>query len=79
MLTGNAHVDTQKLHNQFGSVVRISPNDLSFNTAWVWKGNPRGTVSPSRAERHHADIYGSRVGKERLEKDPPIIPAWPCS
>ena len=79
MLTGNAHVDTQKLHNQYGPVVRISPNALSFNTAQAWKGDPRRTVNPSRAERHHADIYGSRVGKEQLEKDPTIFQRGPAA
>lgn len=39
MLSGNAHIDTQKLHNEYGPVVRISPNALSFNTAQAWKGN----------------------------------------
>ena len=79
MLTGNVHVDTQKLHNQNGPVVRISPNALSFNTAWAWKGNPRRTVNPSRAERHHADIYDSRVDKEQLEKDPIIFQRGPAA
>lgn len=62
MLTGNAHVDTQKLHNQYGPVVRISPNALSFNTAQAWK-----------------DIYGSRVSKEQLEKDPIIFERGPAA
>ena len=39
MFIGNAHIDTQKLHNEYGQVVRISPNALSFNTAQAWKGN----------------------------------------
>ena len=79
MLTGNALIDTQKLHDQYGPVVRISPNALSFNTAQAWKGNPRRTGSPSRTERHHADIYGSRVDKEQLEKDPIIFERGPVA
>ena len=38
MLGGNAYVDTQKLHDTYGPVVRIMPNALSFNTAQAWKG-----------------------------------------
>lgn len=36
------------------------------------------TVNTSRAENNHADIYGSRVGKEDLEKDPIIFEQGPA-
>lgn len=38
----------------------------------------RSTVNTSRAEHNHADIYGSRVGKEELEKDPVIFEQGPA-
>lgn len=39
----------------------------------------RRTVSTSRAEHHDADIYGSRVGKKQLEKDPIIFQRGPAT
>lgn len=38
----------------------------------------RRTVNTS-AKHHHADIYGSRVGKEQLEKDPIIFQRGPAT
>lgn len=38
-----------------------------------------GTVNTSRAERHRVDIYGSRVGKEQLEKDSIIFQQGPAT
>lgn len=38
----------------------------------------RSTVNTSPAEHDHADIYGSRVGKEQLEKDPTIFLRGPA-
>lgn len=37
MLTGNAHTNTEELHEKYGPVVRIMPDALSFNTAQAWK------------------------------------------
>ena len=79
MLTGGSHVDAQKLHDEYGSVVRISPNALSFNTSQAWKGMQRSTVNASHAKRHDVDIYGSRVGKGQLEKDPIIFQRDPAN
>lgn len=39
----------------------------------------RRDVNTSRAERHHVDIYGNRVGKEQLQKDPMILPPGPAA
>jgi len=44
MLGGDSHIDTQKLHEAYGPVVRIMPDALSFTTAQAWKG----TASPQR-------------------------------
>lgn len=53
MWLGRMHTVAKDLHDQYGDVVRISPTQLSYNTAGAWK-----------------DIYGHRVGKTQLEKDP---------
>lgn len=46
-LSGKYHLFTQKAHEKFGNVVRISPNELSFTSAAAWndiyarrQGNP---------------------------------------
>ena len=36
-------------------------------------------VNTSRAEPHHVDIYGVRVGKEQLRKDPIIFQQGPAA
>lgn len=46
MLRGDAHITTQRLHEKYGSVVRIMPNALSFNTAQAWKGFPDPHLLP---------------------------------
>ncbi|KAH8647387.1 putative cytochrome P450 [Xylariales sp. PMI_506] len=45
---------THKLHEQYGSVVRISPNHLVFTDPRAWK-----------------DIYGHRVGNNKLAMEMP--------
>lgn len=44
---------TRALHEKYGPVVRLSPNELAFNSAQAW-----------------TDIYGHRVGRTDLSKDP---------
>jgi cytochrome P450 len=44
---------TRELHAKYGPVVRLSPNELAFNSAQSW-----------------TDIYGHRVGRTDLSKDP---------
>ena len=39
----------------------------------------RRDADTSRAERQHVDIYGIRVGKEQLEKDPIIFEPGPAA
>lgn len=36
---GWGYKDLKRLHDKFGSVVRVAPNSLSFNTAQAWKGD----------------------------------------
>ncbi|KAL8886186.1 MAG: hypothetical protein Q9215_006069 [Flavoplaca cf. flavocitrina] len=38
ILSGCAFLDTKRLHERYGKVVRTSPNALSFITAEAWKG-----------------------------------------
>ncbi|KAL8714008.1 MAG: hypothetical protein Q9220_002154 [cf. Caloplaca sp. 1 TL-2023] len=57
-LRGRAYKDTRLLHEQYGNVVRISPNALSYNTAQAWK------------ETNRIDIYGLKTDRTELGKDP---------
>ena len=46
-LKGTSYKDIKLLHDQYGPVVRITPDALSYNTVQAWKGNP--SCTPSRA------------------------------
>jgi len=46
-------METKKLHDKYGSIIRLSPNELAFNSAQAW-----------------IDVYGHRVGRLDLQKDP---------
>lgn len=37
LATGNGLVEVQRLHDEYGPVVRVSPNELSFNTSQSFK------------------------------------------
>ncbi|KAL8914332.1 MAG: hypothetical protein Q9171_001052 [Xanthocarpia ochracea] len=37
ILSGRAYLDTRRLHEKYGNVVRTSPSALSYNTAQGWK------------------------------------------
>lgn len=52
-LQGRLPFQTKKLHEKYGSIVRLSPNELAFNSVKAW-----------------TDIYGHRVGRPDLSKDP---------
>ncbi|ORY19673.1 pisatin demethylase [Clohesyomyces aquaticus] len=53
VLTGRLPMYTKTLHDKYGPIVRLSPNELSFNTAQAWE-----------------DIYGHRLGRPNMAKDP---------
>ncbi|KAL5118224.1 hypothetical protein ACEQ8H_003896 [Pleosporales sp. CAS-2024a] len=53
LLRGRIAFDYKLLHDRYGAVVRVMPNELSFNTAEAWD-----------------DIYGHRVGRLNMDKDP---------
>ncbi|KAI1630507.1 toxin biosynthesis cytochrome P450 monooxygenase [Exophiala viscosa] len=38
ILAGTLHSDLRRLHEEYGSVVRIAPNDLSFKDTDAWEG-----------------------------------------
>lgn len=50
---GNLIYALQELHQKYGDVVRIAPNELSYTNPEAWN-----------------DIYGHRIGKPELTKDP---------
>jgi cytochrome P450 len=37
MLSGHFHLDVLELHKQYGSVVRIAPNELVYSDAVIWR------------------------------------------
>lgn len=75
MLRGDAHAHALQLHTKYGGVVRIMPNSLSFNTAQAWKGDTRYPRFSTHVatDSLHLDIYGTRLGKGQLAKDPIIF------
>ena len=36
IIQGNSFLELKRLHDQYGDVVRIAPNELSYNTADAW-------------------------------------------
>ncbi|KAH8810751.1 putative benzoate 4-monooxygenase cytochrome P450 [Xylogone sp. PMI_703] len=53
-LTGVSHLKIKELHDRYGSVVRIAPNELSYNTFQAWK-DICGHRSASRAGSFEKD------------------------
>lgn len=37
LLKGRFALEVKKLHDKYGSVVRVSPNELSFNSVQAWE------------------------------------------
>jgi hypothetical protein len=38
LLKGRIPLDNKVLHDKYGSVVRVSPTELSYNSAQAWEG-----------------------------------------
>jgi hypothetical protein len=38
LLRGRIPLDNKVLHDKYGSVVRVSPTELSYNSAQAWEG-----------------------------------------
>lgn len=51
LLKGRLPLDNKKLHDKYGSVVRVSPNELAFNSVQAWE-DIYGTIT---------DTYGLSV------------------
>ena len=69
---GNQVWREHELHEKFGSVVRVSPDTLSFNTAQAWRGESTflsripGTLTWLISIQ---DIASTKPGKGQLQKD----------
>lgn len=53
VIRGNLNYTLNEVHQKYGDVVRIAPNELSYTDPEAW-----------------SDIYGHRLGKSELVKDP---------
>ena len=54
---GTAHKDTKLLHDKYGSVVRVLPDALSYNTAQAWKGNAMLSQGKLHTDAQLVQIY----------------------
>lgn len=61
--------ETKAFHDKYGSVVRIHPKALSFNSAQAWKGQLSLNGQFEKSAEQRTDIYGFRGGKLQLPKD----------
>jgi cytochrome P450 len=62
-LRGTCPVDTAKLHEQYGPVVRIAPNELSYVNANVWR-EIYGHRKPGQPELTKDKKYHKSMGAE---------------
>lgn len=46
LLRGRLPLDNKQLHDKYGSVVRVSPNELAYNSAQAWQDIYGHRVSP---------------------------------
>ena len=69
-LRGTGFKDTKLLHDKYGSVVRIRPNALSYNSAQAWKGNDSFAEADPRLMSKCADIYTLKSNRTEIPKDP---------
>lgn len=69
VLKGYSHLWLQALHKQYGPVVRLAPNELSFIEPEVWKDvyGHRATTFVKTAEFYGPDAYGSPPGIMRAD------------
>lgn len=77
---GGGHRHIRGLHEQYGPVVRIAPDSLSFDTSQAARGKyfvlcvkscPRAHAASYRIiDVYQSDIYGIRANKKQIPKDP---------
>ncbi|KAL8869394.1 MAG: hypothetical protein Q9198_007899 [Flavoplaca austrocitrina] len=76
ILSGHAFLDTQRLHERYGKVVRTSPNALSFITAEAWKGKLCSDKKDNRSSKLlPTDIYNLKPDRTENAKDPSFYQA----
>ncbi|EED22798.1 cytochrome P450, putative [Talaromyces stipitatus ATCC 10500] len=64
LLRGTAYKDTKALHDKYGSVVRLAPNTLSYNSSQAWK-DIYG-LKPDRSELDKHPAYYKRSSRNLL-------------
>lgn len=71
ILKGYSHLWLQGLHKQYGPVVRIAPNELSFIEPEVWKDvyGHRASAFVKTAEFYGPDAHGSPPGIIRADNE----------
>ncbi|KAF1923390.1 cytochrome P450 monooxygenase [Didymella exigua CBS 183.55] len=69
LLRGRLHLWTQDLHRQYGPVVRLSPNELSFIDPDVWKDvyGHRASAFTKSLSSYGPDVHGNPPGILRAE------------
>ena len=76
ILSGRAFLDTKRLHERYGKVVRTSPNALSFITAEAWKGKLCSVKKENQSSKLlPTDIYNLKPDRSENAKDPSFYQA----
>ncbi|KAL4908682.1 hypothetical protein BDW74DRAFT_188583 [Aspergillus multicolor] len=60
LLRGRLGLETKQLHDKYGSVVRVSPNELAFNSAQAWE-DIYGFKTGGRKNMHKDPIHVGSV------------------
>ncbi|GME30024.1 hypothetical protein LQ345_000377 [Neofusicoccum parvum] len=72
-LGGRQPYDILKLHNKYGPVVRIAPNELSFNSAQSWKdiyGHRKGHETFVKSPFYDGGNFADKAHSIVSERDP---------
>ncbi|EOD47370.1 putative benzoate 4-monooxygenase cytochrome p450 protein [Neofusicoccum parvum UCRNP2] len=72
-LGGRQPYDILKLHNKYGPVVRIAPNELSFNSAQSWKdiyGHRKGHETFVKSSFYDGGNFADKAHSIVSERDP---------
>jgi hypothetical protein len=75
MHRGDLHRQMKAIHDRYGDIVRIAPNELSFTDVRAWKdiyGNRPGHAPFERNQtwfqKEHPDDPSSIMGRARISK-----------
>ena len=57
-LSGILHASVQRIHEEYGSVVRIAPDEVSFINSWAWNDiyGPKGAKFVERDRKWYANL-----------------------